>query len=114
MHVGGMLFTQHTGGTQELGQSSSYFLEYLQGDWGEGRRIQLKPQLTFFKQVTQDKAISGKVCPMGLMYLKAAKSTGKETYKSLRGCNCDHQEDAGLQKLPKAFLSQFLEVGLGH
>lgn len=30
------------------------------GRWGEGRQKQLKLELTFFKQVTQDRAISGK------------------------------------------------------
>lgn len=55
MLVGRMLFTQHTSGTQELWQSSSYILEYLQGDWGESRQIQLTSELTFFKQATHDR-----------------------------------------------------------
>lgn len=72
-----------------------------------------------FRQITQDKAISGKFwegLPHGAEYPRAAKDTRRDIQIFERKGYDDsgHQEDVGLQKLPKAFLSQFLDVGLGH
>lgn len=117
MYVGGMLFTWCTGGTHEPGQSNSYSLEYLQGDWGEGRWTQLKPELTLFRQITQDKAISGKFwegLPHRAEYPRAAKDTRRDILIfERRGYDSDHQEDEDSKSSPKPSCPSFLMLARG-
>lgn len=100
-------FTQHTYGTQELGV---LFSGVPAARTGRRYMNTVKGRADFLQignKREQILASSG-----GLVYFKAAKGTGKETYRSLRCYNYDHEEDGGLKKLPKAFLTQLLEFGV--
>lgn len=58
--------------------------------------------------------IHRKVCLRGLIYLKAGKGTNQNDLQIFdhRTGHGDYQGDAGLQKLPKAILSQFPNASL--